>query len=487
MKKGKNNKPGLPAVPPGARAPVPVQHGRNTVKRLSSATQLVDRVAERLLPFDANNLASPEQRARPTILIGLALTFVLFVVIGGWAALVPLTAGAVAPGKIIVDSSSKEIQHLEGGIVKEVLVGEGDAVKEGQVLVRLDSTNAQARSDQLSGQYFTAKATEARLLAERDNKEEVTFPDDLLKQEAADPKVRDALDAQRRLFHTRHDTVSGQIGVLNQKIAQSQEEIHGLREQISAANTQIGLLNDEIKTVGDLLAQGNAIRPRLLSLQRQQADLMGQRGNAEAMISRVNQSINESKISILNQKTQFLNAVIAELKETQVQLSDLGEQMRSAGDVTRRIEITAPMAGTITGLQVHTVGGVIKPGETLMTLVPANEKLIVEAHVSPQDIDVVHPGLEAEVRLKAFETRFLKPVRGTVTTVSADRFDEPRTGQSYFTARIEIPQEELAKNGNLKLTAGMPADTLIVTGKRTMLSYMIWPMRAGAGRAFKEQ
>ncbi|MEJ0009949.1 MAG: HlyD family type I secretion periplasmic adaptor subunit [Alphaproteobacteria bacterium] len=455
-------KSNLPAVPPGSRPPVPSQHGRATLARLRGATALVDRLASRIIPFDPTALDTPEQRARPTILLGLSLMFLLFGVFGAWAALVPLSAGAVAPGKIVSDSSRKEIQHLEGGIVKEVLVKEGEQVAAGQVLVRLDSTAAQAKNEQLRGDYSTARAAEARLVAERDGAAGVTFPADLLAQEN-DPKVREALDTQRRLFATRHSQLSGAIDVYNQKIAQSADEIRGLREQVTAANTQIALLGEEIKAVGELLAKGEAQRPRLLALQRQQADLMGQRGNALAMISRANQTINESKLDILNQKNQFLNQVIGDLKDTQVQRADLEQQSRTASDVAHRIDITAPVAGIVTDLQVHTVGGVVRPGDTLMTLVPTGDKLIVEARVQPQDIDSVYAGLTAQVRLKAFKTRFMKPVRGTVTNVSADRTDDEKTGQSWYNARIEIPQSELAKNGNLKLTAGMPADVLIVT------------------------
>jgi len=367
-------------------------------------------------------------------------------------------------------------------------VKDGDVVKADQVLVQLDSTNAKARRDQVLGQYLAAKATEARLIAERDGKPTITFPEEYLSQESSNPKVKDALETQRRLFTTRREALNGQISILNQKAAQSGDEISGLRQQVAAANTQIALLNQEIATVEGLLATGNALKPRLLNLQRQQADLMGQRGNAQAMISRANQTINESKTAILNLKNDTLNKIVAELKDTQVQLSSLEEQARSTSDVAKRVAVVAPLAGTVTGLNIHTVGGVVQPGETLMYLVPSDDRLIVEARVSPQDIDVVHAGLRAQVRLTAFKTRYLRPVEGTVTTISADRFDDKNTGESYFIARIEIPQRELDALGkNIKLTSGMPADVLIVTGTRTMLSYVIRPIRDSFGHAFHDQ
>ena len=481
-----NTKRHLPMIPPGAKAPA--KHGRSEVAALRKTTHWVDSFATRLLPYDANNQFAPDQRARPTILIGIMLMVVLFGVVGLWAAVVPLKAGAIAPGRVISESNRKEIQHLEGGLVKEILVKDGAVVKAGQPLVRLDSTNAKARRDQVLGQYLAAKATEARLIAERDGKTSITFPDEYLKQEAANPKVKEALETQRRLFATRRDALTGQVSVLNQQAAQSGDEIRGLRDQISAANTQISLLSDEISVVQGLLASGNATKPRLLALQRQQADLMGQRGQAQAMVSRANQTISESKTTILNLKNETLNKIVAELKETQVQLSTLEEQARSTSDVARRVEITAPLAGIVTGLKTNTVGGVVQPGEVLMYLIPSDDRLIVEARVAPQDIDVVREGLLAQVRITAFTSRFLRPIEGKVITVSADRFDDKNTGASYYIAKVEIPQAEITALGkDIKLTSGMNADVLIVVGNRTMLSYIMRPIRESFGHAFHDQ
>lgn len=482
------NKRHLPLVPPGGNQLVPRTRGRTEVAFLRSSTHWLDTIASKLLPYDASNQLAPDQRARPTILIGLILMILLFGVVGLWAALVPLKSGAVAMGRVISESNSKEIQHLEGGIIKEILVHDGDAVKAGQVLVRLDATTVKAKSDQVLGQYLAAKATESRLIAERDGKPSITFPAEYLKQESLNPKVKDALETQRHLFASRRDSLTGQIGVLNEKAGQSSEEIRGLREQITAYNTQIELLNQEIATVQGLLASGNALKPRLLALQRQQADLMGRRGEAQANISRAMQGGNGSKISILNLKNDFMTKVAAELKDTQVQLSSLEEQARATSDIARRVEVTAPSAGIITNLKIHTVGGVVGAGEVMMNLIPTGDRLIVEAHVSPQDVDAVHPGLLAQVRLTAFKSRYLHPVEGKVTTISADRVDDKNTKESYYVARIEIPESELAALGkNIKLTSGMPADVLIVTGTRTMLSYIMRPIRESFGHAFHDQ
>jgi HlyD family secretion protein/epimerase transport system membrane fusion protein len=444
-------------------------------------------MANSLLRHDPSAIDTPEQRAWPMIKLGLTIMIALFSFLFLWGGLVPLSSGAVAQGKVVIDSNRKTIQHLEGGIIKEIAVREGDEVTAGQLLVRLDNTSSQARTDLLRGQYIAAKTMEARLIAERDDSDAIAFPPELARLEKEDAQVRENMDAQRRLFTTRREALEGQVSVLNQKIAQSGDEIRGLREQINASDRQLSLLNEEIDVVRGLLAKGNALKPRLLALERQAAELHGQRGQAQAMVSRANQTINESKINIINARTQFLNTLVQELKETQVEVSNLTEQIRSSQDVERRVDITAPIDGTVTGLQVHTVGGVVRPGDALMSLVPKDDKLIVEAKVNPVDIDVVHAGLKAQVRITAFKVRYLRPLEGTVVNVSADRFEDQRTGEGFFTARIEIPQSELQDLGNLKLTPGMPAETLIVTGRRTMLSYLVRPIRESFGRAFREQ
>jgi epimerase transport system membrane fusion protein len=497
---------GAPATPPSPASPPPTppkppkakpekkprqksaSMPRFGVRNLRSLSALNDKLANFILPFTSEDTRTPDSMARPMILMGSWLMIILFGFIGAWAAFVPLDTGAVAIGKVVVDSNSKVIQHLEGGIIKEILVKEGQRVKAGDVLVRLDSTNAEARNEQLRGQWLTAKATEARLLAERDALDSVTFPEEITKLESTDDKIAKGLDAQRRLFVTRRENMQGEEDVMRQKMRQSEEEINGLREQISSASQQISLLNEEIAVVKQLLEKGNAVKPRLLALQRQAAELQGRRGQAQSMISRANQTISEAKIAIVNQRTEFLNSVVNELKDTQLQLSNLDEQMRSSADIVRRIEITAPIAGQVTGLKIFTIGGVIQPGDTLMSIVPIGEKLVVDAHISPTDIDIVRAGLQASVKISVVDSRRMRPLLGKVVTVSADRFDNPQMGESFYVARVEIPPEELAsKLDGFELTAGMPAEVLIVTGERTMLSYLTRPIRESFGRAFRQE
>jgi len=481
-------------VPETTQPQLPATQMDRYVKHFHEAadvfTRKCDALADYIAPRNHDENLAPENLARSPIVFGMLLIVLLFGVFGIWAALAPIDSAAVAAGSVVLNSSKKTIDHLEGGIVEEILVSEGQYVESGQLLVRLDGTASKARLQLYKGQYFTALASEARLIAERDNKQDVSFPETLLSMKESEPDVAANIDSQSRLFKTRREAVNGKMDVLGQKVKQSQEEINGLQRQIQAADEQMRLLNEEIKDVRQLLKQGNAPKTRLLNLERSYAEISGERGRNQALVSRANQTINENKIEMFNLKTQFLNEVVGELKETQSKLSDLQEQMRAAQDVVNRIEIKAPIAGQVIGLTVHTVGGVIGPNQPLMDIVPKDDQLVVEAKIKPQDIDVVRVGLKARVRLLAYRVRYVPLVEGTVQTVSSDRFEDKRTGEPYFTARIVVDDkymEKLKKLQNVALSPGMPTEVLIVTGSRSLLGYLASPIHDSFNRAFREQ
>jgi HlyD family type I secretion membrane fusion protein len=424
-------------------------------------------------PEGTESATMPEQQARRSIRTGLALVWIFF-----------------AQGKVVLSNNKKTIQHLEGGIVDKIFVREGQLVKKGDVLIQLDETGAKARYELVRKQFVTLQVAEARLIAERDDAKEIHFPEVLLKQKDTDSIVRESLDSQTRLFKTRRDNVEGKISVLNQKIAQFREDIAGLRSQTTSANRQLSLLGQEASAVRTLVRGGNAPKSRLLALERQQADMGGMLGEYRSRISRSEQSIAEARIEIINTRNVFLNQVIDELKETQTNLSDTEERVRASEDMFNRIHIIAPLAGKITGLKVFTVGGVIKPGENLMDIVPSDDKLVIEARVAPQDIDVVHQGLTANVRLSAYKSRFVHPIDAVVTNVSADRFDDPAHNMSYYEARVEVDVKQLEALGidqNVKLYPGMPADVFVVTGNRTLLTYLLDPIRHSFSKSFREE
>ncbi len=419
------------------------------------------------------------------VVAALVVIALFFGALGTWAVFAPLESAAIAPGVLSVETNRKTIQHLEGGIVEKILVSEGERVTAGQELLRLDGTQALATLDLLKGRYRALSALEARLVAERNGSEAVAFPDWLLKEEA-DPKVQEIIKGQVGIFEARRDILSSQAAILKQRILQFGEEITGLRDEIASNNRQLTLIAEEIVDVEKLLEGGLARRPRLLALQRQAASIEGNRSRNQAAIARAKQQIGETELQISELRTNLHNEIVHEQREVQTELFALAERLLAAEDVLRRTTIRARQDGTIVELRVHTTEGVIGPGEPLMDIVPSGESLLVEARVDPADIDVVHPGLSAKVRLTAFSQRDMHPLDGKVLSVSADRLTEDRTGEAYYLARIVLNEEAGEQLGDGELYPGMQAEVMIVTGSRTALEYLLRPLAASFRRAFKE-
>lgn len=319
------------------------------------------------------------------------------------------------------------------------------------------------------------------MIAERDDRADIAFPTALTEDDAH----AETLAGQVKIFVTRKEGLIAQQSILRQQTAQLSEEIEGLKGLIAAENTQIELIRSEIKDVQALVEKGLAKRPRLLALQRQRAEIEGARSRNVASVARAKQQIAETRLRVSELSTQKLNQVVEELRATQTELFDLEERVRSAEDVLTRTDIKSPLDGTIVGLQIHTPGGVVGPGEPLMDLVPSGAGMIIESQVDPNDIDVVHAGLPAQVRLTAFNQRNLSPMDGTVLTVSADRLTDERTGVPCFLARVML-EEDLSDDIAVTLYPGMQAEVMIVTGERTVLDYIFRPLSQSLGRAFRE-
>ncbi|RWC47879.1 MAG: HlyD family type I secretion periplasmic adaptor subunit [Mesorhizobium sp.] len=416
---------------------------------------------------------------------GFAIMFLFFGVAGGWAALAPLDSAAVAPGVIKVAGDRKLIQHLEGGIIAQLNAANGDIVKAGKLLIRLDNTQAKAQLDLIQNRIATREALAARLRAERDGKAEIEFDPTLLANSAT--AAKDAVAAQRDVFAAKHHNLKDEREILSQRHNQIEEEITGLRELILTEDKQIEAIEGETKDLQTLLDKGLTTRERSLLLRRQQREIEGERATNVAAIARAGSAMAEIDMQILNLNTVRLNEAVDELSKVEAELFDLRQQERASKDVLTRTDVVAPVDGIVMDLKVHTAGGVVKPGDTLMTIVPLGQQLVVEAMVKPEDVETIAPGQPARVSFPAFARYNLPPLDGVVEIVSADRMVEERSGAPYFAATVLIDKSELAKLEGRKLLPGMSSEAMIRTGARTVLSYLAEPITQNFRRAMREK
>jgi HlyD family secretion protein len=406
--------------------------------------------------------------------------------LGTWSTLAPLESAAIAVGTVESESSRKTIQHLEGGIIREILVADGDVVQAGQTLISLEDTRARAEAESLQGQLWDATAREARLQAEQHGEQQVSFPAKLETARNASPSVATVLAGQQSIFETRRQVFQSQAAVNRDKRSQVENEIEGLRAQQSAAAKRIEIVREEADTVAMLVNKGLERRPRLLSLQREMADIEGRRGEIVAQISRAEQVINESQATLIKLENDRQNEIAQSLREVQSQIFQIRERLQAADDQLLRTAVKAPEDGVVTDLRIHTPGGVIGAGAPLMDLVPRQDRLVVTARVRPEDIDVVRPGLSAEVSLLPYNQRRVPRLKGTVTRVSADRLLDKRTDQPYYATRIHVEDPRVAEIDGLRIIPGMPAQVFIKTGRGTVALYALKPLLDSFSNAFHE-
>lgn len=413
---------------------------------------------------------------------GLILFFLVFGVFGVWAAAAPLDGAVHAPGTVVVRSYKQVVQHLEGGIVQAIHVRDGDRVQAGDMLMSLDSTQALSNLAVINAAYISFRAQEARLVAERDGLEAVVFPPDLVSMEAAS---LNEMASQLQLFRTRKLSLEGAIDVLEQRITQLESRLVGMRAQRQSKLELAASYQEELADVQALLAEGFSDRNRLRELERNIATLEGDAAELLSSISSTEIQMGETRLEIIQQTRQFQNDVATELAEVQTRLADTRERITGLRDVVERTSVRAPVNGVVNGLQIHTIGGVISPGQMIAEVVPQTEELIVEASVSPTDIDRVSTGQDATIRFSTFGNQ-VPSVFGRVILVSADAFTDQHTGQSYYTARVEVTPEGMAELDGLVLMPGMPAEAFISTGSRTFLQYLMKPISNALARSFIE-
>jgi HlyD family type I secretion membrane fusion protein len=422
--------------------------------------------------------------------LGYAAIAVVFGGFGLWASLAPLDKAAIAQGQVSVDSNNKPIQHLEGGIVREILVHDAQQVKEGDVLFRLQPTTAQANLDLLRKQVDANMAAEARLIAEQTRADHIAFPADLLaRRNVAETEM--AIRDQERQFRERRQTLDGNIGILTAQIDQKQQDMDGRARQKQSLAAQMTSFKAEITAVTPAVEKGFYARNKFLALQRDEARAEGDYAMAESDVARLAKSVEEAKLQIKQARFKFDEDVSNALNDIRAKVSDAREKIVIAEDVLTRVDVRAPRDGTVLGLKVHGIGAVVRPGDTLAEIVPIGEGLAITARVSPNDIESVEIGQTAEVRFSNFSSRQTPVILGKVVSISADAITDTTGNQQqqqpYFSAKVVIDYGSLPDTIAKKIQPGMQADVIISTGERTALAYFIGPLKSSFAKSFREK
>lgn len=397
-----------------------------------------------------------------------------------------MSGALISSGSLVVESSVKKVQHPAGGVVKSLLVHEGARVAAGDLLIRLDETVAQANLSAVTKSLWELEARRARLQAERDGAGDVAFPDTLTSLPSGSPAAA-IISGELRFFHLRREASEGQQHQLREQVSQLHQQITGLDDQLTAKKQEAELLAKELVGVEQLWDQKLVSITRLVTLQRDSARLLGERGQLTASIAQAKGKISETELKILQIDQDFRSDVAKELADVRAKYAETVEKQVTARDQAEKLELRAPQAGVVHDLNVHTEGGVIAAGETIMTIVPDQDSLIVETRVQPQDIDQVRLGQPAALRFTNFNQRTTPEIEGEVSRIGADVSREDKSGPAYFTVRIAIGQEQAASLGTTRLMPGMPVEVFIRTGERTLLSYLTKPLADQMHRAFREK
>ncbi|MDO8981244.1 MAG: HlyD family type I secretion periplasmic adaptor subunit [Afipia sp.] len=461
----------------------PLARTENIVRRIFTA---LFSPLERLSIFKSLDQPGSRRSIRFHLIVGLVVVTLLTCGIGGWASTAQISGALIAPGSIVVDSNVKKVQHPTGGVVGEVRARDGDRVKAGDVVVRLDDTVTKASLAIVTKGLDGLWARRARLLAEQDGAERITFPPELM-ESFANPDVRSLIGNEVKLFQVRSSGRVNQKAQLKERIAQLKEEIGGLEAQENAKSREIELIQKELVGVRDLFAKNLVQISRLTVLERDAARLDGDRAQFVAQKAQAKGKITEIELQIIQIDKDLSSEVSKEMREINDKIGEFVERKVTAEDQLRRIDIRAPQDGMVLQSTVHTVGGVITAGDAVMLIVPDSDNLSVEAKVNPQDIDQLRIGQKTLLRLSAFNQRTTPELNGTISRISPDTTIDQRTGQSYYTVRVSLPPAEVARLGDVRLMPGMPVEAFVQTGERTMISYLAKPFSDQLMRAFREK
>lgn len=427
------------------------------------------------------------ERMRRPIVVGSWIVGIFVVATILFAAVAPIDAAVLAPGTVRVEANRKEVRHRDGGVVRKIMVREGQAVRLNQPLLTLDDVQAKAYVDVLQNQYDTVLAQSARFQAEASGLRTLAIPNELTLR-MADPRVAGQIRDQQFLFTSRLSFYDSQSDVLGQREQQLLTQISGVQSQLDSIDEQIRLTREELSGYQTLHEKGYAPKTLILRYERNLADLAGRRGALVSEINRLRQQMGETRMQLSSLRQERTSQAAEGVRSMQTQLADTGPKLTAARQVFERTVVRSPADGYVLSLSQHTIGGVVAAGELLMAVIPSNTPLIVSARIKPTDIDDVRIGMPARVRLSAFNYRKVSPVEAEVVSVSADQLTDERSGEGYFQAEIRIPPKELAKlPKGAKITPGMPAEAMIVTGKRTILSYIVSPITDTVSDALREE
>jgi HlyD family secretion protein len=427
-----------------------------------------------------------QRSIRRHLSFGLLVVLILAAGLGGWGSTAQISGALIAPGFVVVDSNVKRVQHPTGGVVGELRARDGDVVRAGDILIRLDDTTTRSSLAIITKGLNALWARGARLDAELDGADRVVFPIELTSRKD-DRDAIAAMASETKLFETRRTSRSGQRAQLQERVAQLKLEIDGLSAQERAKAKEIELIRKELDGVRSLFARNLVQLSRLTGLERDAARLEGDRGQFIAAIAGTRGKMAETELQILQIDKDLGSEVSKELREINDKVGELVERRITAEDQLRRIEIRSPLDGIVLQSNAHTVGGVIGAGDTVMLIVPQTDNLSVEARINPQDIDQVRVGQKVLLRMSAFNQRTTPEITGVVSRISPDITTDQRTGQNHYTVRIAISPEEIARLGEVRIIPGMPVEAFIQTGERTLLSYLAKPLQDQLHRAFREK
>lgn len=423
---------------------------------------------------------------------GIIIAFLFFVVFLGWAAFARLDAAAFAPGRLTVEGQRQSVQHRDGGVIGAIFVKEGQHVRQGQPLIELAAADVRAQARMYSAQYIELQAQRARLMAEQLGAGHVEWPAEfatLQGQEKED--AQEAIKLQTTQFVSRASVLTAQTGVLREQAGQVQETARGYRSQLAASTEQARLIGEELDSLRDVADKGFVSKSRIRALERARADLQGQEGQYSASIARSGAEAGENRLKALEAEKAYRERAASELRDVEFSLNEIAPKYRAAKDQLARLAIRAPATGIVVGLSVFTVGGVIAPGQKLMDIVPDHAGLVIEARISPEDIDDLKVGQDAQIRFNSLHERDLPIMDGRITRLSADSFQDEKTGQSFYTGEITVPSKELdiirnRRGEDFNLKAGMPVQVLVPLRARTALQYALEPLTQSLWLSFRE-